>query len=105
MMGAACFENHINATPSFELFVRTLPRERTYLLVAGPEQALDFLETLEFKPVEIDFLRRHPVFRPLGDRLFDCFWSNRWVPMQCLRMLAVVAGAGSCDQGDCDLSH
>jgi len=77
-MAAAYFENHINATASFELSVRTLPRERTYLLVAGLEQALDFLETLEFKPDEIDFLRRHPVFRHVGDSFFDCLKALRF---------------------------
>jgi nicotinate phosphoribosyltransferase len=39
-MAAAYSENNINATASFELFVRTLPPERTYLLLAGLEQAL-----------------------------------------------------------------
>jgi len=77
-MAAAYFENNINATASFELFVRTLPLERTYLLLAGLEQALDFLETLEFQPPQIEFLRRHPVFRHVSDRFFDCLRNLRF---------------------------
>ncbi len=77
-MPAAYFENNVNTTASFELFVRTLPRERAYLLLAGLEQALEFLETLHFKPAEIDFLRQQPVFRHVSDRFFDCLKTLRF---------------------------
>jgi len=40
----------------FEFFVRKLPRERGFLLAAGLEQALDFLENLRFSPQEIEWL-------------------------------------------------
>ncbi len=77
-MAAAYFENNIDATASFELFVRTLPRERAYLLLAGLEQALEFLETLQFKPAEIEFLRQHPVFRHVSDTFFDSLKTLRF---------------------------
>ena len=77
-MAAAYFENHVNATASFDLFVRTLPRERAYLLLAGLEQALEFLENLQFKPAEIEFLRKHPVFRQVSDTFFDCLKTLRF---------------------------
>jgi nicotinate phosphoribosyltransferase len=41
----------------FELFVRTLPAERNFLLVAGIEQALDYLENLHFSADELAWLR------------------------------------------------
>jgi nicotinate phosphoribosyltransferase len=41
----------------FELFVRKLPARRGFLMAAGLEQALDFLETLQFSQEEIDWLR------------------------------------------------
>jgi nicotinate phosphoribosyltransferase len=41
----------------FELFVRKLPPGRNFLVAAGLEQALEFLETLAFAPAEIDWLR------------------------------------------------
>jgi len=37
-MAAAYFENGFRATASFELFVRSLPPQRAYLLAAGLEQ-------------------------------------------------------------------
>lgn len=42
----------------FELFVRKLPPRRGFLMAAGLEQALDFLETLRFGEPELDYLRR-----------------------------------------------
>ncbi len=44
-------------TAVFELFVRRLPPRRGFLMAAGLEQALDFLETLRFAEDEIDWLR------------------------------------------------
>jgi len=70
-MAAAYFENQFNPRASFELFVRSLPPERGYLLAAGLEQALDYLESLAFTDAEVDFLRRHPVFSHVGDAFFD----------------------------------
>jgi len=70
-MAAAYYENDFQATASFELFVRNLPRQRSYLLAAGLEQALDFLETVRFNPQEIAYLRAHPVFAHVSDAFFD----------------------------------
>jgi nicotinate phosphoribosyltransferase len=70
-MAAAYFENDFRATASFELFVRNLPRDRGYLLTAGLEQALDFLEGVRFSSRQIDFLRSHPLFGHVSDAFFD----------------------------------
>lgn len=40
----------------FELFVRTLPRTRGFLLAAGLEQALEYLETLRFTGEELEWV-------------------------------------------------
>ena len=56
---------------TFELFVRELPERRAYLVVAGIEQALDYLETLRFTPAEIAWLRETPALRGLPARFFD----------------------------------
>lgn len=42
----------------FELFVRKLPPERNFLVAAGLEQVLQFLQTLSFSHGEIEWLRR-----------------------------------------------
>jgi nicotinate phosphoribosyltransferase len=44
-------------TAVFELFVRALPARRGFLLAAGLQQALDFLENLRFSSTDIDWLK------------------------------------------------
>ena len=46
-------------TAVFEFFVRRLPARRGFLMAAGLEQALDFLENLQFSHEEIDWLRQN----------------------------------------------
>ncbi|HVO81321.1 MAG TPA: nicotinate phosphoribosyltransferase [Terriglobales bacterium] len=70
-MAAAYFENDFRATASFELYVRSLPPERSFLLTAGLEQALDYLERVQFQPEDIEYLRRQPVFAHVSDAFFD----------------------------------
>jgi nicotinate phosphoribosyltransferase len=56
---------------TFELFVRNLPPNRAYLVAAGLEQALQYLEALRFAPEQIAWLRRLPNMRGVPDRFFD----------------------------------
>ena len=46
----------MNETAVFELFARRLPPQRGFLLAAGLEQALDYLENLRFTAEERDWL-------------------------------------------------
>jgi nicotinate phosphoribosyltransferase len=59
-----------HARTTFELFVRDLPDERSYLVAAGLAQALEYLEALAFTGDEIDWLRSLPVFRSVPARFF-----------------------------------
>ena len=52
----------------FELFVRKLPPQRHFLVMAGLEQALEWLETLSFGDAELAWLERQGGFSP---RLLD----------------------------------
>ena len=70
-MAAAYFEHRIECRATFELFVRHLPAERTYLVAAGIESALDYLESLHFTDADIRFLREQPAFRSVSDRFFE----------------------------------
>jgi nicotinate phosphoribosyltransferase len=70
-MAAAYFENKLTGNATFELFVRSLPPERTFLLAAGLEQALEYLENLHFSAEEISYLREQPIFSRIGDDFFD----------------------------------
>jgi nicotinate phosphoribosyltransferase len=77
-MAAAYFENAFHVNASFELFVRSLPPQRGYLLAAGLEQALDFLEDVRFQPEDISFLRRHSAFAYVRDPFFDYLKTFRF---------------------------
>ncbi len=77
-MAAAYFENNFQPKASFELFVRSLPAERNYLVAAGLEQALEYLESVSFQPAEIEYLRKQPVFAHVSDRFFDYLSSFRF---------------------------
>ncbi|HVN87014.1 MAG TPA: nicotinate phosphoribosyltransferase [Candidatus Binatia bacterium] len=70
-MAAGYFVNDIRATATFELFVRDLPPDRGYLLVAGLEQALAYLETLHFTDEDIAYLRALPAFANVPLAFFD----------------------------------
>src|SRR5262245_64683898 len=52
----------------FEFFVRRLPPQRGFMLAAGLDDALDYLETLRITPQEIDWLKSTGRFR---DNLLD----------------------------------
>ena len=53
----AYLEHGQTDTAVFEFFVRRLPAQRGFLLAAGLEQALEFLETLRFMPEELGWLQ------------------------------------------------
>jgi nicotinate phosphoribosyltransferase len=56
---------------TFELFVRRLPRNRSCLLAAGLEQALEYIQTLRFTADEVAFIRDQPVFSRVAPAFFD----------------------------------
>src|SRR5512146_2438261 len=62
-------------TAVFEFFVRRLPARRGFLMAAGLEQALDFLEGLRFSNEDIDWLRHSKRFT---DGFVDCLARLRF---------------------------
>jgi nicotinate phosphoribosyltransferase len=68
----AYFEAGMTETAVFELFVRKLPRGRNFLVAAGLEQTLDFLEGLRFGDAELDWIRKSGALKPaFADRLAE----------------------------------
>jgi len=59
----------------FEFFVRKYPPRRGFLMAAGLEQALDYLETLHFSPEELDWLKGTKRF---GQDLIDWLAALRF---------------------------
>ncbi len=69
-MAAGYLETRFEARATFELFVRSLPARRNFLVSAGLEQALEFLETVRFGAEDIAYLRRHPAFAGISGEFF-----------------------------------
>jgi nicotinate phosphoribosyltransferase len=71
-MAAGYYEAGKSAlTGIFELSIRRLPRHRDYVLVAGLQQALEYLLNVRFGGEEIDYLRSLPQFQLVGAGFFE----------------------------------
>ena len=62
-------------TAVFEFFVRKLPERRGFLIAAGLEMVLDFLEQVRFSEAEIAWLARD---RRFSQNLLDYLWAFRF---------------------------
>jgi len=69
-MAAAYFENKESGEATFELFVRQLPGNRSYLIAAGLEQVVEYLRGLRFEKDHINFLMEQPSFRNIAEGFF-----------------------------------
>jgi nicotinate phosphoribosyltransferase len=66
----AYFEHGTDDTAVFEFFVRHLPPRRAFLVAAGLEQLLQFVENLRFTDDDLAWVRASSRFRPgFADRL------------------------------------
>jgi len=61
-MAASYLRRGMTGSATFSLFVRRLPADRGFLVAAGLEDCLQFLEDFSFTPQDLDYLRRtqHP---------------------------------------------
>lgn len=60
-----------NDLATFELSIRRLPAHRDYIVIAGLQQALEYLVNLRFTAEEIAYLRGLPQFRNADPAFFD----------------------------------
>ncbi len=77
-MAAGYVQTRFDGRATFELFVRSLPPRRNFLVAAGLDQALDFLEGICFHPAQIRYLRQHPAFAQIDSHFFDYLASFRF---------------------------
>jgi len=82
-MAAAYYANNEESQATFELFVRSYPRNRSYLIAAGLQQALEYLTRIKFTERHIEFLRKHPNFVAVKEGFFEYlrnfkFTGNVW---------------------------
>ena len=69
-MMAGYFVNEVHGRSTFELYVRSLPARRAYLVAAGLAQALDYLEALAFTDEQIAYLRTVPALKGVPASFF-----------------------------------
>jgi nicotinate phosphoribosyltransferase len=58
------YKQRLDGTASYEFFVRRLPESRSFLVAAGLEQALEYLEEAHFTSEELEWLRHCGRFSP-----------------------------------------
>ncbi|MCP5005149.1 MAG: nicotinate phosphoribosyltransferase [Planctomycetes bacterium] len=69
-MAAGYFECKRDHTATFELFVRKLPQNRSYLVVAGLEQAIYYLTNISFTDAYVQYLKQLPLFKNVSREFF-----------------------------------
>jgi nicotinate phosphoribosyltransferase len=77
-MAAGYVQTGFQGRATFELFTRSLPPRRNFLVAAGLQQAIEFLQRLRFSPGQISYLRAHPAFAGIGKDFFDYLASFRF---------------------------
>ncbi len=82
-MGAAYYQNNLENKRDeeddiaiFDVFVRKYPKNRNYLIFAGLEQAIYYLQKARFTPKTIEFLRNKEVFKNIDSSFFDEYLSK-----------------------------
>jgi nicotinate phosphoribosyltransferase len=63
---------------TFELSIRRLPGNRNYVVFAGLQQVVEYLQTLSFSAGEIDYLRGLPQFRQVHAEFFEYLRNFRF---------------------------
>ena len=78
-MAAGYFESgKATEVATFELFFRHLPRYRNFVLAAGLEQVVEYLQNLHFEEEEIRYLRSLPQFQRVSPGFFEALRSLRF---------------------------
>jgi len=67
-MAQSYLRHGMTAPASFSLFVRKYPQDRAYLVAAGLEHVLDFLQDFHFAEEDLAYLRSTGIF---GDDLLE----------------------------------
>ncbi len=77
-MIAGYFERGTDHRSTFELFVRNLPKNRSYLIAAGLEQAIYYLRNLRFTADHLKYIKNLPVFKNVSREFFDYLQGFRF---------------------------
>ncbi len=72
-------ENNIkeeNDISVFELFVRKLPKNRNFLIFAGLEQLIHYIQNARFSPQIIEYIRSRDMFKKIDEHFFNEYLPN-----------------------------
>jgi len=69
-MASVYHQKQHNPTVTFEYFVRSLPKNRDYLVFAGLAEALEAVRDMKFTRTETNYLRTLPGFQSLNESFF-----------------------------------
>lgn len=69
-MAAGYYLSGRDSEATFELFIRSLPPNRSYFVAAGLEQAVEYLLHLRFDKEDIEWLQNLPAFRGVSREFF-----------------------------------
>ena len=79
-MGAAYYQENLEKLNGieddmalFDLFIRKLPKNRNYLIFAGLEQVIHYLQNAKFTERTIKFLKARDEFRNIDSDFFDSY--------------------------------
>jgi nicotinate phosphoribosyltransferase len=75
-MAAGYWRAGLTSPATYELFVRRLPERRAFLIVAGVDSALDYLEHLAFDDADRAWLRTLPTFAGVPAAFFDDYLAR-----------------------------
>jgi nicotinate phosphoribosyltransferase len=78
MMAGYAASGHSGDRAAFEMFVRRLPKGRSYLVFAGLEQAVGDLLRLRFSPQQVEAIRALPALEGVDPRFFRALESFRF---------------------------
>lgn len=77
-MAAGYWRDRRTETAVFELFVRQLPPNRSYLVACGTQEAADYLQRLQFQPGELSYLSSLPAFEHTPAGFFEALGDLRF---------------------------
>lgn len=83
MAAAYLAAGRIEDRASFELFARKLPQSRSFLIAAGLEQGLHYLQNLRFSDDSIQYLRKLDSFKSVDAAFFDYLRGFRFTGDVC----------------------
>ena len=72
------FHKDLKTEGIFELFVRKLPKNRSYLVTAGLQQAVEYISNFTFNKDQIEYLKSLDVFRKIRQDFYDYLLELRF---------------------------